>query len=95
MAKTEKPETPMTDVYDPWKDMRDVFIERGGKNEPKCLYVSYNGHDFMIPKGKTVQVPAPIARRVAIYKEAMANLMDTMAEVDSNGATEPSNQFRF
>lgn len=95
MAKTEKTEAPVAaTTYDPWKDMKDVFLERSGRDEPKSLYVCVNGRDFMIPKGKTVQVPAPIARLVESHKRAKARLLEEMAEIESNSAPDVRNQFR-
>ena len=93
MAKTEMLQAEMP--KDPWKEMKEVFIERGSRNEPKSLFVSVNGRDFMVPKGKAVNVPAPIARRVELYKKAQAHLMDKMAELEnSSAAPDQTMQFR-
>ena len=96
MAKTEKTEAPVTEkAYDPWKDMKKVFLERGNKNEPKSLFVSVDGRDFMVPKGQEVEVPLPIARVVEMHKRAKAALMETMAEVEDEAMPDLRSQFRF
>lgn len=88
MAKTEKMESLETKAnektaYNPWKDMREVFLERGAASEPKSLYFCVDGHDYMIPRGKKVSVPAPIAKQVDIYKQATAALMNRMVEIEA------------
>ena len=96
MAKTEKTEAPVTEkTQDPWKTMKKVFLERGNKNEPKSLFVSVDGRDFMVPKGQEVEVPLPIARVVEMHKRAKAALMDTMAEVEDEAMPDLRSQFRF
>ena len=56
MAKTmETVET----AYNPWKDMRQVFIplQRGDK---KTQEVGVNDKTYFIPKGQCVEVPFPV-----------------------------------
>ena len=96
MAKTEKTEAPVTEkAQDNWKIMKKVFLERGNKNEPKSLFVSVDGRDFMVPKGQEVEVPLPIARVVEMHKRAKAALMETMAEVEDEAMPDLRSQFRF
>ena len=53
MAQGTKP------AYDPWKDMRQVYIPlvRGDK---KTQEVGVNDKTYFIPKGQWVEVPMPV-----------------------------------
>ena len=51
-------------VYDPWKDMRTVFIPKRSRGEQSTLEVGVNDKTYFVPKDKTVEVPAPVAEVV-------------------------------
>ena len=46
--------------YDPWKDMRTVFIPKRSRGEQNTLEVGVNDRTFFIPKDRMAEVPAPI-----------------------------------
>lgn len=55
---------------DPWSVMEDVYIPK--INGDKSQFVAVNGRSYMVPCGKTVSVPAPIAEVIRHSQEAMA-----------------------
>ena len=47
--------------YDPWKDMRQVFVPKMSRSEQDTLQVGVNDKTYFVPKNKLVDVPAPVA----------------------------------
>lgn len=58
MAKTQ--ETKPRE-YDPWKDMRSVYVPSMSRGEQKTLQVGVNDKTYFVPKDRWVEVPAPVA----------------------------------
>jgi len=59
----KKPEENLEEVkkeYDPWKDMRTVFVPKMSRTEQDTLQVGVNDRNYFIPKEKTVEVPFPV-----------------------------------
>ena len=56
MAKT----TEENKVYDPWQDMRQIFIPKRSRSEQNTLEVGVNDKTFFIPKDQFVDVPMPL-----------------------------------
>lgn len=54
------PEVKTAGPYDPWKDMVNVRLPRGDRNEQNFQFVSVNDRTFQVPKGKDVEVPRPV-----------------------------------
>jgi len=50
----------MAAMKDPMKEMVDVYVPKI-PGEDMNLFVSLNGSTYLIPRGKTVQVPKPVA----------------------------------
>lgn len=46
------------------EEREDIFIPRGAANEDPNLFVSVNGKNFLLPKGKTSNVPSYVAEEV-------------------------------
>ena len=59
MAKIETEQ-----VYDPWKDMRTVYVPRMSRGEQGTLEVGVNDKTYFVPKDQQVEVPAPVAEVV-------------------------------
>lgn len=58
-----------------------VFIPRGASNEDPNLFVSVNGINFLLPKGKASEVPVSVAKeieRAGRAKEACDKRIDEM-----------------
>lgn len=61
----------------------EVFIPKGAANDEPNLFVSVNGVNFLLPKGKKSKVPAEIAaeiERAREAQEAMDAHIDEMLE---------------
>ena len=56
----------------------DVYIERGAANDDPNFYVSVNGINFVLPKGKTSSVPEYVAKEIERSRRAQAKLDDTV-----------------
>ena len=61
----------------------EVFIPKGAANDEPNLFVSVNGVNFLLPKGKKSKVPTEIAaeiERAREAQEAMDAHIDEMLE---------------
>lgn len=56
----QEPISPMDPSYNPWKDMREVFIARRSRMEQPTILVSVNSKSFAVPKDKWIKVPYPV-----------------------------------
>ena len=68
--------------YDPWQDMRKVYIPRRGMSEQATLEVGVNDRTFFIPKDQFVDVPMPVWEAVHAMLDA-EKVMDAEAKKDS------------
>lgn len=62
-------------------DRVDLFVPRGGANEDPNVFISVNGVNYILPKGKKSSVPAHIAEeyhRSVRAQEAMYAKIDEM-----------------
>ncbi|MBR3105869.1 MAG: hypothetical protein IKH30_01645 [Clostridia bacterium] len=48
------------EAYDPWKDMRPVYVPKRTRTEQDTLEVGVNDRTFFIPKDQSVDVPLPV-----------------------------------
>ena len=53
-----------------WEDMRTITLPRPARNEAKSVFVSVNGRNYNVPKGKAVEVPYPIYERLDLMLKA-------------------------
>ena len=53
-------DTAVTKAYDPWQDMRQIFIPKRSRSEQNTLEVGVNDKTFFIPKDQFVDVPMPL-----------------------------------
>ena len=68
MAKNEnKASEP---VATPEEDRVEIFIEKGYANDDPNLFVSVNGVNYLLPKGKKSMVPAHVAAEIERSKRA-------------------------
>ena len=86
---TEAPEMEQTtavEMPDPYERV-DIYIERpaSSKDDPN-LFVSVNGRNFILPKGKTSSVPRYIYDEIVRSRIAQAHLDDTMRELKARAA---------
>ncbi len=50
----------MTKQYDPWQDMRTVYIPKRSRTEQNTLEVGVNEKTYFVPKEQFVEVPMPL-----------------------------------
>ena len=64
MATTRKPVEQSPDeeakIIDPWSERRDVYVPREYSGQAS-QFVAINGRTYMVPTGKVVSVPVPVA----------------------------------
>ena len=56
----------------------EVYVERVNATDEPNLFVSVNGYNCLLPKGKTSLVPRSVAEEVARAKRAQQKLDETM-----------------
>ena len=62
-ATEKKTEAVAEKLPDPY-ELEEIFIPRAGAKEDPNLFVSVNGKNFLIPKGKKSKVPRYIADEI-------------------------------
>ena len=60
------------------EDREEIFIERAAANEEPNLFVSVNGYNCLLPKGKTSLVPKSVAAEIHRARRAQQKLDATM-----------------
>ena len=53
-----------TTTTKPKEEYEDIFVPKGYANDEPNLFVSVNGVNYLLPKGKTSKVPSHIAQAV-------------------------------
>lgn len=56
------------------EEYKEVFIHKASELDDPNDYVSINGKPFVIPKGKTVKVPAAVAAEIERSRRAQEKL---------------------
>lgn len=72
---------PATPAYDPWQDMREVYIPHQ-RGEAPTLEVGVNDRTFFVPKGEHVQVPMPLW-------EVIKGMLDAQKRMDEEAKNDP------
>lgn len=70
MATEKKTEAAAEKLPDPY-ELEEIFIPRAGAKEDPNLFVSVNGKNFLIPKGKKSKVPRYIADEIRRSERAL------------------------
>ena len=60
------------------EEREEIFIERAGANEEPNLFVSVNGYNCLLPKGKTSLVPKSVAAEIHRARRAQQKLDATV-----------------
>ena len=64
------------------KDERvEVFVPKGYANDDPNLFVSVNGVNYLLPKGKKSLVPAHVAAEIERSKKAQEKLDETVEQM--------------
>ena len=56
----------------------EVFVPRGNKNDDPNQFISVNGKNYLLPKGKTSLVPKCVAEEVERSQRAQARFDETV-----------------
>lgn len=59
----------------------EVFIERGYANDEPNLFVSVNGVNYLLPRGKKSLVPAHVAAEIERSKKAKEKLDENVEKM--------------
>lgn len=60
MAENAKTKTEAAKPYDPWKDMRHIYIPKMSRTEQSTLVMSVNEKTYFLPKEQDIEVPMPL-----------------------------------
>ena len=60
------------------EDREEIFIERAAANEEPNLFVSVNGYNCLLPKGKISLVPKSVAAEIHRARRAQQKLDATV-----------------
>lgn len=60
------------------EEREEIFIERAGAKEEPNLFVSVNGYNCLLPRGKTSLVPKSVAAEIHRARRAQQNLDATV-----------------
>lgn len=75
MANTENKATK------PAEDRVEVFVPKGYANDEPNLFVSINGVNYLLPKGKKSLVPAHVAAEIERSKKAQERLDENIEQM--------------
>lgn len=70
------------------QDREEIFIPKGYANDDPNLFVSVNGKNYLLPKGKTSSVPAHVAAEIKRSLKAQ-EIQDENAEKLLEKAKQP------
>ena len=59
----------------------EIFIEKGYANDDPNLFVSVNGVNYLLPKGKKSMVPAHVAAEIERSKRAKDKLDENIEQM--------------
>lgn len=69
-------------------DYVDLYVEKGYANDEPNLFISVNGKNFLLPKGKTSKVPPYVKEEYDRSRKAQAAL-DAKSEALLEKANQP------
>ena len=67
----------------------EIYIERGSGNDDPNLFVSVNGYNCLLPKGKTSLVPKSVADEINRARRAQQRLDETIDAMKEAAAKQP------
>ena len=65
----------------PTEDRVEVFIPKGYANDEPNLFVSVNGVNYLLPKGKKSMVPAHVAAEIERSKKAQEKMDENIEQM--------------
>ena len=79
MAKNEN--KAVEPIVAPEEDRVEVFVPKGYANDDPNLFVSVNGVNYLLPRGKKSMVPAHIAAEIERSKRAAEKQDENMEQM--------------
>lgn len=70
----------MSEIKAKKSDKVKIFIEKGSVRDESMQYIAVNGRSILVPKGKTVEVPAEFAAEYERSRKARADFMQSMED---------------
>ena len=67
----------------------EVYVERGNATDEPNLFVSVNGYNCLLPKGKTSLVPKSVADEINRARRAQQRLDETIDAMKEAAAKQP------
>ena len=67
----------------------EIYIERASGNDDPNLFVSVNGYNCLLPKGKTSLVPKSVAEEISRARRAQQQLDATIDAMKEAAAKQP------
>ena len=67
----------------------EIYIERGSVNDDPNLFVSVNGYNCLLPKGKSSLVPKSVADEINRARRAQQRLDETIVAMKEAAAKQP------
>ena len=67
----------------------EIYIERGAANDDPNFFVSVNGYNCLLPRGKTSMVPKSVYEDIMRARRAQQRLDATMDALKDAGAQQP------
>ena len=67
----------------------EIYIERASGNDDPNLFVSVNGYNCLLPKGKTSLVPKSVADEINRARRAQQRLDETIDAMKEAAAKQP------
>lgn len=68
-------------MAEPKNDRVEIFIPRAANNDDPNLFVSVNGQNFLLPRGKKSKVPKHVAQEIQRSWAAEDTQNDNIAEM--------------
>ena len=65
----------------PKEERVEVFVPKGYANDDPNLFVSVNGVNYLLPKGKKSTVPAHVAAEIERSKKAQERMEENMEQM--------------
>ena len=70
------------------EEREEIFVPKGYANDDPNLFVSVNGKNYILPKGKTSNVPAHVAQEIRLSLKAQ-EIQDNNSEKLLEKAKQP------
>lgn len=85
MAEKKAAQETVEEVQETVEGRREIFIPRGQKGEDPNLFVSINGVNYLLPRGKKSLVPEAVAQEVERAWRAEETLAETQERLAGMG----------